>query len=634
MKACSKKSEDYDILLLKSINLRERIMKLLYLWIKNYKGFEKEGFNFSSNYNFNFIDGKISIKKNKSLRGFYGEQVKEITGILGANGSGKSRLFQIISTLNNNQSKELYFFIYENNEELYLVDPNNLVLIEKNRWKVKDKKDFKVKIIHYSDDLESLNFYNSTNYYNVNTSFLIKKFEGINKFPVEEYLFKEWKSQINFIKSKKDVITKLPYEDYVEKIKSIDRIFLGINESVRHSKDEKIIKKENFYLDKIGDLNNTGIDKEFWKRTINSCWQKLITLYVADIESNLLNDLEVKEREKGEDIFLWLKRFVSNLVEQSQIYHEKMKPQGRFYSSPKVDSFIRFIDNFISKENVESDSLTLGESKIGYEIISPSTIAIATDMFSDLENFNSFSGGVFLYRWPVSFSKGERALLKFMARINDLNSSIDMNGNYDDVLILIDELDSDFHPEWKRKIIEFLTIFFEYIFIKMKFKGTKFEHPTNKNSQIILTSHSPFTASDLLKDNLVLLEEMKVVKNEINTFGANIFELYKTAFFLKSMFGEFSKNKIRAIAKLLTPIEGNYNLEEVDKKNEEIRYTINLLGESLIRVKLENMYEHYLSYKAKKELSRLDERRRKVKVIIEKSGLSEEEFKDYFSGDE
>ena len=73
---------------------------LLYTWIEEYKNIKKQGFNFSPNYTFHFDEEKksMTIEQNENYlpENFYGENIQNITAIVGKNGSGKSNLLETI----------------------------------------------------------------------------------------------------------------------------------------------------------------------------------------------------------------------------------------------------------------------------------------------------------------------------------------------------------------------------------------------------------------------------------------------------------------------------------------------------------------------------------------------------------
>jgi ABC-type polysaccharide/polyol phosphate transport system ATPase subunit len=77
-------------------------MELLYIWIKNYKNIKRQGFNISSKFNFEYDEKKneITISKNENhIENFFGENILDVTALVGENGSGKSTLCHFITAI-------------------------------------------------------------------------------------------------------------------------------------------------------------------------------------------------------------------------------------------------------------------------------------------------------------------------------------------------------------------------------------------------------------------------------------------------------------------------------------------------------------------------------------------------------
>jgi hypothetical protein len=108
--------------------------------------------------------------------------------------------------------------------------------------------------------------------------------------------------------------------------------------------------------------------------------------------------------------------------------------------------------------------------------------------------------------------------------------------------------------------------------------------------QIIITTHSPFIASDLPKQNLIFLKQdaegmCQVANNDIQfeTFGSNIHELFTNSFFLADgLMGEFARTRIAELIKELN------SAERISREEYENNYKnrIEIIGESFIQAKL------------------------------------------------
>lgn len=165
-------------------------------------------------------------------------------------------------------------------------------------------------------------------------------------------------------------------------------------------------------------------------------------------------------------------------------------------------------------------------------------------------------------------SSGELALLNLFSRIN---YGIEKISNKEFVYLLIDEGELGFHPDWQKN---YLMMFFEFL----KNYDSKFV--------IIVTSHSPFLVSDIPGLNLIYLDNQKIVKREnaeVLSFGANIHELYSDSFFVNGgLMGSFAKKKIDELF--------NWYTNPSNLSNVEVKMTIDLIGEPIIKFKLLELY--------------------------------------------
>ena len=175
---------------------------------------------------------------------------------------------------------------------------------------------------------------------------------------------------------------------------------------------------------------------------------------------------------------------------------------------------------------------------------------------------------------------------------------------FPDVLILMDEPDVYFHPAWQKSLVQNLINFLTVIY-PVDSDGTK------RNIQLCFTVNNPLTISDLPHTNVIFLkkgERGSIIQNSLDekkmTFAANVFSLFADSFFLKDGYtGTFAVNKINKIIEELNdpqPISA--------ERKEELRKTIQLIGEPILKNKLSEMFyeKERLFNNYEQRLSRLE----------------------------
>jgi len=188
-------------------------------------------------------------------------------------------------------------------------------------------------------------------------------------------------------------------------------------------------------------------------------------------------------------------------------------------------------------------------------------------------------------------------------------------------IILFDEIDIGFHPDWQKRTIKYIIDFLNAL-------------DDNKYYHLIFATHSAFLLSDLPKQNIIFLEtykggELEVLsgkqkignckvvdglKEKKQTFGANIHTLLSDSFFMEDgLMGEFAKGKIEDVISFLNEKESRI------KNYEEANKIIEIIGEPILKMKLQKMLENYKnnnSIESKEEIInqivKLQEKLRKI----------------------
>jgi energy-coupling factor transporter ATP-binding protein EcfA2 len=210
--------------------------------------------------------------------------------------------------------------------------------------------------------------------------------------------------------------------------------------------------------------------------------------------------------------------------------------------------------------------------------------------------------------------------------------------NYPYVNIILDEIELYYHPEWQRKYIHDLLD-----------NISKITHENIKNIKginISFLTHSPYILSDIPASNTLRLKKGKPQYSEKKeeTFGSNIHNLLANDFFMDNGFmGEVAKTKIeetiiylnfKIVEKNLN--SGNENLDEFQDKNENeslrIKFlslreklkndnklyhkkVIDLIGEPIIKNKLQEMYYEVFNEEDKKNI------KEEILIMAQKAGI-------------
>lgn len=206
----------------------------------------------------------------------------------------------------------------------------------------------------------------------------------------------------------------------------------------------------------------------------------------------------------------------------------------------------------------------------------------------------------------TQLSSGELDTLKLFSRLHDaLKLTPDKFANKRaSHLLLIDEAENSYHPEWQRQFVSRLLGFVHALHERYK--------RVNKdvNFQLVLTTHSPILLSDIpvMCTNYLLKEEenshVRLLHDRHETFGANIYDLYKDSFFMSGgLVGAYAYQKIQELREEIEK-EQDWSKE----KAEELTRRVDMIGDKVIR--------HYL-------LSRIEEKHKLTMVAYYKRKLKE-----------
>ena len=131
---------------------------------------------------------------------------------------------------------------------------------------------------------------------------------------------------------------------------------------------------------------------------------------------------------------------------------------------------------------------------------------------------------------------------------------------YRNVCIVLVEIELYFHPQFQKNLIKYILD---------GIKQMSFAHI--KGIQLMMVTHSPFVLSDIPTSNILALENGMQSDTKLQTFGANIYDMLNTSFFLhNSTIGDFAQWLIGRIILILKIYENpQYGINMLDDENEK-----------------------------------------------------------------
>jgi ABC-type multidrug transport system ATPase subunit len=554
-------------------------MELVYLWVDKYKNIEKQGFNFSPNFDVEFTpvyeDKKLSEKselkitpKENPLKDFFGDNIN-VTAIVGENGSGKSSLIKCIDTLINPK-----YSIYLDNNTFYFDFPTDLVNYL-TKYKYERKK---------NNDLSNIIFLNKNFFFErPNSSLLSSIYLESKNLYAKYFKLNKNDSTININNFHERILNFILFgENYKNTFFNPTKIRIGINDFSKGYKGSKIIPKN----EKVN-LTNLEYQYKIYLKSYD------IARRIKDEEKDILKSLQTREMKsflKNQKEILNFNIYDDNIIFQEDI--EIYKFLENFLRSNEYRLLINSKD-FSFKKLKEMEFFKHNDDvKIFFYLIK-----IGFFEYDFIDERKTFS----------LLSSGEKSLFSEIIILNkEIKDFLNNNQENKSLVLILDEPETTLHPQWQKNYInEILTLLKIYEKEKILF-------------HIIITSHSPFILSDLPKENIIFLEKGKQVypfEDGKQTFGANIHTLLSHGFFMKDgLMGEFAKSKIDDVINYLN------NKESKMKNDEDAQNIINIIGEPIIKRELQKMLDS-------KRLSKVD-KIDKIEKDIEELQKKLEELKD------
>lgn len=616
-------------------------MKLVFVWIEAYKKLKNFQTTFGGKYKITYHEDKLVISRNKLfVKNFFKINGTEIdinlSAIVGENGTGKSTILDmIVDYIEHGTFSSKYVLVFESQGEIFIdsnfeinhidsVDENlefevikdkSLDKLFKNQATIFFSNVFDVRYFEYNEEVrrkyENNRLTDFPIFRNISTNSLL----GNYREP-KDLLNQDFSKQIFFVNEYKSILE-------VEKLVNIpNKIYLKSNSLAYHfgnlsfELEDFIIEFEN---EDVASMHfNISTESRFKKDIIKLLIQSfcieigyLLIKYKVD-DKILINTFE--NAKKGKNFFEFIHK---NLVKEVRIYGAKNDTLKSIkLNLDKIYNNYQTLLNYLGILDFQCD-------EIGNYIDSNST---RSNKFINFYKDKFYSKSILSFYWS-EMSSGQLSLLNLFGRFYDSLYEIQQDlldeENFSkestvslkefEYLLLIDECDLYFHPQWQK---DWLYYFLKLI--EILFKG---------NVQVILTTHSPFILSDFPNTNVTFLSDKSkpiTISNEIEgssrTFGANINELLTNSFFINDgLMGKFAKNKINNFIRDLM----NTTPDDVLKNKSELKMFIDLIGDPFIKNKLLQIYNEKLQLASDDETEkRIRYLEQELNILKQRSDLS------------
>lgn len=578
-----------------------------------FKVFKDKEFNFSNQFEFNFRENELNVSLIEEFVPFFfsKESIKSVTAIIGKNGSGKSTILELLKkskpdNITNITHKMIYIFGEVNaelgsNQEFLIVHHEELDItfgfenkniIKYSSYKVGDLRelDFLVHIPHivYYTPILNIEFSNVRAMYEIDSS------HGITDISTSHLILKDAATSTNSDKKTKDAIETL----IRHKVKDNERqyVFAKENQNISSRLDLTLPRYIEFVVDINDERELTSINAQLIQSRIDNFnlvskelakWGKerfILKAFRAAYFNFIRYAAFMTSISLDEKSFIRFDSFLFDNFENSSI--EELLKKSLEFQFTKDDSkvFSHFNTVWSARIKFLQNLLALDEEDFKPFAENPNCIL---DVKKDLHNkvveayFSSFQiTGFLLTNWKMdrvtngALSSGEQMRFSLFSRFYDAYKKIkDLSPTPRNILLLLDEAETSYHPEWQRKFFNDFKTFLESVFLEFD------------SIQIILSTHSPFISSDLPSYSVVKLNKdeekglTEVNYNDTKSFAANIHDLYKDDFYMDNSFvGAFAVNKIQNLFERIT----HSKKDQIPALEREIK----LIGEPFIQMSL------------------------------------------------
>lgn len=567
-------------------------MKLCYLYIKEYKKLKNVSFSVDNRYTYSY-DSKTKLLKistnDACINGFWDDGISSLACLVGENGAGKTSILevmirQLINGYADFDNAIQVIVVYENQGELHYWS-NMQEEFSVSKDSISCRKD--VIRPHFSFFYYSGHFAIEQNATPTNTALSDVCIASDGHLLVKDYQDYLNKDNYHMHNSLRDCLIK-------QLVQNSQRICTMLSDEQIYELMKDYFIPEYLIISPntcgiesiIIEVNNERMLSEKYggKSTLQPppVYKKVSTeggVWGEYIHHNLLNYIDYMQLYKADSPY--------GLIDGWKQYRKSGNTLNDFEEFAKDDIRLSTIAKilkelaeiveynnrgffYIPVVDKESGNINQRLFKLN-ELLNNSSRTFLTARVFDISYSRDIDNS-----YPTTLSSGEMKLLNLFSRIYDCCITHSRKFGSDKTSVfLLDEAEMGFHPEWQLSYVKLLNKF-----MSAMYRATNI----NWDFQIIITTHHPISLSDVPSSCVTFLENVKSENGEYSTnyrgnifetFGANVFDLFRNSFFMKNgLIGEFAKEKIHDI---------NSRLDE--DKDVDIK-EINMIGDDRIRMYL------------------------------------------------
>lgn len=615
-------------------------MELQYIWIKDFKNIKEQGFSFSNRYSIDYdpTQHRLEIVENPfHIPKFFPGNISSVTGMVGANGAGKSNLFEFIkyflasfsttsSTVfegllpiavfdkticahvdiplsNESELQQQGFEVLRFKDSLpYLVDESGADVPEEfldERHELHEnayiyysgifdsrEEDYMFELVDISTNHLLYSSVNDPRYFNYGSILPSKEIDSVMAYNILEI-----ERQIEFLAGND---LQLPFDlpgSVIIRIEHQHNKFLADYSDAL--KQNGLDQFDDILIKTWGNMDSEEPDnlKKIYRRIF--IHQILIVMQLRrpdvfkSVTTSQFYDIIFNDNDQG-------------LVDLFEADGDK-----------DVQEFLASLDEVLE---VSSARKRKGKYTYDYEyhdiIDTPLTEKTIQIFFRFFKAYRAVTGAlsILAFHWE-GMSSGQLAMLNLYSRFH-FALKFEVVNQSKHVVVMLDEAEVTLHPAWQIKLLDDLIAF-----LSARLEG--------KSIQLIIASHSPFLVSDLPRSminfldrdaegNCVVVDGLTDLKH---TFGANVNTLYSDSFFMKqTLMGKFAKGKID---RLISIVNREREFDEEFPDWSIVQQCIDIIGEPLLRGFLQKQLNDNLAVK-KKDIEDLRNELKSLEARIKK----------------